>query len=66
MYASGVFDVHQMRIWEKQPEFDKMWKDTKKYFEELVNSIKTYQLNSGRMAGQAKYKSTANTQEEEW
>ena len=66
MYASGMFDIQQMQIREKQPEFDKTWKDAKEYFEELVVSIKTYKLNSGGMAGQAKYKSTANIQDEEW
>ena len=46
MYTSGIFDIQQMRMWEKQPEFDKTWKDAKEYFEELINSIKMYKLNS--------------------
>mgnify|MGYP006201049621 CR=1 FL=1 len=66
MYASGMFDVQQMQMWEKQPKFDKTWKDAKEYFEELINEIKKYELNSGGMAGWAKYKSVANIQEEEW
>ena len=44
MYASGMFNVQQMQMWEKQPEFDKTWKDAKEYFEELVDSIETYKL----------------------
>ena len=66
MYASGMFDVQQMQMWEKQPEFDKTWKDAKEYFEELVDAIETYQVNSRGMAGRARYESTANMAEEEY
>ena len=54
MYASRMFDIQQMRMWEKQPEFNKTWKDAKEYFEELVDLIETYRFNSSRMAGEEK------------
>ena len=66
MHALGMFDIQQMRMWEKQPEFDKTWKDAKEYFEELVDSIETYKMNSGGTAGRAKYKSAANIKDKEW
>ena len=66
MYASGMFDVQQMRLWENQPEYDKTWKDAKGYFKEIVIAIETYQVNSGSTVGQTKYESAANMEEEEW
>ena len=46
-----MFDVQQMRLWEKQPQYNRNWMDAKGYFEELVDMIETYQVNSGGMAG---------------
>ena len=60
-----MFDVQQM-LWEKQPEQDKMWKDAKENFKELVNAIKTYQVNSRNTAGGTKYESAANMEEGDW
>ena len=60
-----MFDVQQMRLWEKQLEYDKMWKDVTEYFEELVDAIETYQFNSRGTAGRAKYESAANMEEDE-
>ena len=46
MYALGMFDIQQMRMWEKQPVFNKTWKDAKEYFEEIIDSNETYKMNS--------------------
>ena len=60
MYACNIFDVRDMRGWERKPDADKTWVHLQSYSGELYTNVKKYEHATGSRHG---FESAANVRE---